>query len=433
MTAQVQSLIGLVAFPLLAWALSEGRAAIGRARLVRLALAGLGLQAAIAGVMLNVPAVRGAFDWAAGLVTALQAATAAGVQLVFGYLAGAPAPFQTVNPQNSFILAFHALPLILVISALTKLLYHWGILQRVVHAVGWALRRSMGVTGPVATSAAANIFVGMVEAPLLIRPYLASMSRAGLFATMTVGMAGVAGTVLAVYAAILQPVIPGVAGHLIVASVISVPAALMLSELMVPHDPAKDAFPGGVDTAHAAVPEKIVIDDPPRSGMDAIAQGTWEGVVLLANVTAMLIVAVALVALANQLLGLVARPFGLQLTFQQVLGWVFAPLAWLTGIPWAECAQAGALLGVKTVLNEFLAYLQLAGLAPGALSERSRLILAYALCGFANFGSLGIMVGGLAAMVPQRRAEIAELGAKTMLSGTLSTLMTAAVVGAMTA
>jgi CNT family concentrative nucleoside transporter len=433
MTAQVQSLIGLVAFPLLAWALSEGRAAIGRARLVRLALAGLGLQAAIAGVMLNVPAVRGAFDWAAGLVTALQAATAAGVQLVFGYLAGAPAPFQTVNPQNSFILAFHALPLILVISALTKLLYHWGILQRVVHAVGWALRRSMGVTGPVATSAAANIFVGMVEAPLLIRPYLASMSRAGLFATMTVGMAGVAGTVLAVYAAILQPVIPGVAGHLIVASVISVPAALMLSELMVPHDPAKDAFPGGVDTAHAAVPEKIVIDDPPRSGMDAIAQGTWEGVVLLANVTAMLIVAVALVALANQLLGLVARPFGLQLTFQQVLGWMFAPLAWLTGIPWAECAQAGALLGVKTVLNEFLAYLQLAGLAPGALSERSRLILAYALCGFANFGSLGIMVGGLAAMVPQRRAEIAELGAKTMLSGTLSTLMTAAVVGAMTA
>jgi CNT family concentrative nucleoside transporter len=166
--------------------------------------------------------------------------------------------------------------------------------------------------------------------------------------------------------------------------------------------------------------------------MDAIAQGTWEGVVLLANVTAMLIVAVALVALANQILALVASPFGLQLTFQQMLGWLFAPLAWLTGIPWGECAQAGALLGVKTVLNEFLAYLELAGLAPGALSERSRLILTYALCGFANFGSLGIMVGGIAAMVPQRRAEVAELGAKTMLSGTLATLMTAAVVGAMT-
>ncbi|HEY7549547.1 MAG TPA: nucleoside transporter C-terminal domain-containing protein [Hyphomicrobiaceae bacterium] len=429
MTPQVQSLIGLVAIPLIAWAVSERRASLSTGRLARLALAGLGLQAAIAGIMLNVAAVRGAFDLAAGLVTALQTATAAGMQLAFGYLAGAPAPFQTVSPQNGFILAFHALPLILVISALTKLLYHWGILQRVVRAVGWVLRRTMGVSGPVGTSAAANIFLGMVEAPLMVRPYLAGMSRAGLFATMTVGMAGVAGTVLAVYASILQPVVPGVAGHLMVASVISVPAALMLSELMVPHDPAGPGpgAPGEPDS------DKIVVADPPQSSMDAIAQGTWEGVVLLANVTAMLIVAVALVALANQLLGLVSAPFGVQLTFQGVLGWAFAPLAWLTGIPWAECAQAGALLGVKTVLNEFLAYLQLAGLAPGALSDRSRLILTYALCGFANFGSLGIMVGGIAAMAPQRRAEIASLGAKTMVSGTLATLMTAAVVGAMTA
>jgi concentrative nucleoside transporter, CNT family len=437
MTLQAQSLVGLVAIPLIAWALSERRAAIGPARMARLILAGVGLQVVIAGIMLNVPAVRGAFDLAAGLVTALQAATAAGVQLVFGYLAGAPAPFQTVNPQNSFILAFHALPLILVISALTKVLYHWGILQRVVHAVGWVLRRTMGVSGPVGTSAAANIFVGMVEAPLLVRPYLAAMSRAGLFATMTVGMAGVAGTVLAIYASILQPVVPGAAGHLMVASVISVPAALLLSELMVPHDPAQEPakepikHPASVSADPEAV--KIIIDEPPRSSMDAIAQGTWEGVVLLANVTAMLIVAVALVALANQLLGLLTAPLGFALTFQRVLGWAFAPLAWLTGIPWGECAQAGALLGVKTVLNEFLAYLQLAGLAPGALSERSRLILAYALCGFANFGSLGIMVGGIATMAPQRRAEIASLGARTMVSGTLATLMTAAVVGAMTA
>ncbi len=175
-----------------------------------------------------------------------------------------------------------------------------------------------------------------------------------------------------------------------------------------------------------------MIDDPPRSSMDAIAQGTWEGVVLLANVTAMLIVAVALVALANQLLALVAAPFGLQLTFQQILGWAFAPLAWLTGIPWTECTAAGALLGVKTVLNEFIAYLELVATAPAALSERSRLILTYALCGFANFGSLGIMVGGIAAMVPERRAEVASLGAKTMISGTLATLMTAAVVGLLT-
>ena len=423
MSLQAQSAIGLFALPLIAWLLSERRAAIGPARMARLILAGVGLQLVIAGIMLNVPEVRVAFDWAAGLVGALQSATNAGMRLVFGHVAGGPAPFETVRPQNSFILAFQALPLILLISALAKLLYHWGVLQRVVRVIGWVLRRSMGVSGPVGTSAAANIFVGMVEAPLLVRPFLVSMSRADLFATMTVGMAGVAGTVLAIYAAILAPVVPGAAGHLIVASVISVPAALMLSELMVPHKPQADAVATAGD---------IVIDDPPRSSMDAIAQGTWEGVVLLANVTAMLIVAVALVALANQLLGLAGAPFGLSLTFEQILGWAFAPLAWLIGIPWAESSAAGALLGVKTVLNEFVAYLQLAGLAPETLSERSRLILTYALCGFANFGSLGIMIGGIAAMAPSRRAEIASLGARTMISGTLATLMTAAVVGLVT-
>jgi concentrative nucleoside transporter, CNT family len=425
MTLQAQSAIGLVTIPLIAWLLSEHRSAIALPRLLRLLLAGLGLQLVIAGIMLNVAPVRIAFDWAAGLVGALQAATAAGMRVVFGYLAGAPAPFDTVRPESTFILAFHALPLILVISALSKLLYHWGVLQKVVHGIGWGLRRTLGVSGPVGTSAAVNIFVGMVEAPLLVRPYLATMSRAGLFATMTVGMAGVAGTVLAIYATIMQATIPGAAGHLIVASVISVPAALMLAELMVPEKP--NAI---VDASAEAT--DVVIDDPPRSSMDAIAQGTWEGVLLLANVAAMLIVAVALVALANQVLGIVTTPFGPKLTFEQMLGWAFAPLAWLIGIPWGEAAQAGALLGVKTVLNEFVAYLQLAAAAPDVLSERSRLILTYALCGFANFGSLGIMIGGIAAMVPARRAEVASLGAKTMVSGTLSTLMTAAVVGLMT-
>jgi CNT family concentrative nucleoside transporter len=425
MMLQAQSLAGLVVFPLIAWAISENRAAIGPRRLVHLLSVGLGVQLLIAGIMLNVGAVRVAFDWAAGLVGALQSATSSGMRLVFGYLAGAPAPFETVQPANTFILAFHALPLILVISALSKLLYHWGILPRIVHAIGWALRRSLGVSGPVGTSAAANIFVGMVEAPLLVRPYLASMSRAGLFATMTVGMAGVAGTVLAVYATILQATVPGAAGHLIVASVISVPAALLLSELMVPESAPPVAQSEVED-------DKIVLDDPPRSSMDAVAQGTWEGVILLANVTAMLIVAVALVALANQLLGLIATPFGSALSFERILGWLFAPLAWLIGVPAGEAGQAGALLGVKTVLNEFIAYLQLGALPPEALSERSRLILTYALCGFANFGSLGIMIGGIAAMVPSRRAEVASLGAKTMVSGTLSTLMTASVVGLMT-
>src|SRR5215510_14911262 len=256
MWLQAQSLVGLAAIPLIAWVLSERRAAIKPARLVRILIAGIGLQVMIAGLMLNVPAARAAFDWADGLVAALQSATGSGMRLVFGYLAGGPAPFQTIDPRNSFILAFQALPLILVISALSKLLYHWGILQKVVHAIGWVLQRSLGVTGPVGTSAAANVFVGMVEAPLLVRPYLATMSRSGLFATMTVGMAGVAGTVLALYATVLEPTLPGAAGHLIVASVISVPAGLMLSELMVP-DPAPPS--------PAAEPAAIIVEDPPHS------------------------------------------------------------------------------------------------------------------------------------------------------------------------
>jgi len=425
MWLQGQSLVGLVAIPAIAWALSERRWAIAPARLARILLGGIGLQVLIAGLLLNVPAARSAFDWADGLIAALQSATGTGMRLVFGYLAGGPAPFDAVRPETSFILAFQALPLILVISALSKLLYHWGVLQKIVYAIGWVLQRSLGVTGPVGTSAAANVFVGMVEAPLLVRPYLASMSRSGLFATMTVGMAGVAGTVLALYATILEPLLPGAAGHLIVASVISVPAGLMLAELMVPD---AEAAPSG----EAELGSEIVIDEPPHSSMDAVAQGTREGIELLVNVTAMLVVMVALVALANQLVGLVTAPLGAKLTIEQMLGWLFAPLAWQIGIPWAECAKAGSLLGVKTVLNELIAYLQLGQIPAGVLSERSRLILTYALCGFANFGSLGIMIGGMVAMVPARRADIVNLGAKTIVSGTLATMMTAAIVGAMT-
>lgn len=421
MPLQAQSLIGLIAFPLIAWLLSERRRALSSLRLIRIVGAGLALQLGVAALMLNVPALRGGFDWAASLVGALQEATATGMQLVFGYLAGSPPPFATTAPEYSFILAFQALPLILLMSALSKLLYHWGILQRVVAAFAFMLERTMGVSGPVGTSAAANVFVGMIEAPLFVKPYLAGMSRGGLFATMAVGMAGVAGTVLALYAAILGPSVPGVAGHLVVASVISVPAALLLSALMVPDDDTM-----GEETAPLTLPE------PPRSAMDAIAQGTSEGVGLLVNVTAMLVVMIALVALANMALGWATAPLGLRLTFEGLLGYAFAPLAWLMGIPWEQCRTAGALLGVKTVLNELIAYLQLAGTAPELLTDRSRLIMTYALCGFANLGSLGIMLGGLSAMVPERRGEIVELGGRTLVAGTLATLMTAAAIGLLT-
>jgi CNT family concentrative nucleoside transporter len=429
MMLQLQSLSGLVAFPLIAWALSDNRAALTMGRVLRIVLAGLALQLAIALVMLGVPFVRGLFEWPGKAVEALQAATAAGMRLVFGYLAGGPPPFEMKEPQHGFLLAFQALPLILIVSVLAKLLYHWGILQRIVHAFAWALRKALGVTGPVGTSAAANIFVGMVEAPLLVRPYLATMSRSGLFATMTVGMATIAGTMLAVYAGILSAKVPGAAGHLIVASVINVPAALMLAALMVPETvpPAS-----GANDQTSPPPAAIVLDDAPRSSMDAIAQGTREGVDLLVSVTAMLVVAVALVALTNMILAAAGAPFGIVLTLEKLLGWAFSPLAWLTGIPWSESAAAGSLLGIKTVLTEFVAYLNLAGLPPEALSPRSRLIVTYALCGFANLASLGIMIGGISAMVPSRRSDVVNLAPKTVISGTLATLMTAAIVGLVT-
>jgi CNT family concentrative nucleoside transporter len=428
MMLQLQSLAGLVAFPLLAWALSEDRRAAAGGRLIRLVMTGVGLQLAIAGVMLNVAPLRAAFDWPGRIVDALQGATNAGMRLVFGYLAGGPAPFEAVRPEAGFTLAFQALPLILIVSVLSKLLYHWGILQLVVRGFAWALARTLGVSGAVGTSAAANIFLGMVEAPLLIRPYLAGMSRAGLFATMTVGMAGIAGTVLALYAALIGSHVPGAAGHLIVASVISVPAALLLSALMVPDEgrPAEAAADQGDDIG------RLALDNPPQSAMDAIAQGTREGIELLVNVAAMLVVAVALVSLANMLLAWAGAPFGVTPTLERMLGWVCAPLVWLAGIPWSESVAAGGLMGMKTVLNEFVAFLQLAAMGPEALSPRSRLIMTYALCGFANLGSLGIMIGGLVAMAPQRRADILALGPRTIVSGTLATLMTAAVVGLLT-
>jgi CNT family concentrative nucleoside transporter len=341
------------------------------------------------------------------------------MQFVFGYLAGGPAPFEMTKPPNAFLLGFRALPLILIMSVLSRLFYHWGILQRVVGAFAWALQRALGVGGPLGTAAAANIFVGMVEAPLLIRPYLKSMGRGALFATMTTGMATVAGTVMALYASVLDRVVPGAAGHILVASVMSVPSAILIARLMVP-----EGFTGG-----SIAPEPR-IDGAPVSTMDAIAQGTADGIQLLAYVVGMLVVMVTLVTIANQLLGLAANAVGYDLTLQKILGWLAAPLAWLIGIPWAEAQTAGSLIGLKIVLNELYAYLEMAKLEDtAALSDRSRIILTYALCGFANLGSLGIMVGGMTAMVPERRGEIAQLGAKSILAGALATLLTGAMVG----
>jgi len=409
---QLQGLVGLFFLVALAWGLSESRKDINW----RTVVIGLLLQFALALILVELPVSRLLFVWLNNAVLAIEQATMAGTSVVFGYLGGAPLPFEESFPGSSFVLAFRALPLVLVISALSSLLFYWRFLPLVVKGCSSLLQRTLGIGGALGVSAAANVFVGMVEAPLLVRPYLLQMTRGELFAVMTCGMSTIAGTVLVLYASILQPVIPDALGHILTASLISAPAALSVALLMVPHS--------GELTTGTLKPSLQA-----QSAMDAIVHGTLEGLKLLLNIIALLIVFIAMVGIVNSCLGLLPFVDGTALTLQRLLGWLFAPLAWAIGIPWHESAVAGSLLGTKTILNELVAYLDLSALGTEDLSERSRLIMTYALCGFANLGSLGIMLGGLGAMAPERREEIVSLGFKSILSGTMATCMTGAVVG----
>jgi CNT family concentrative nucleoside transporter len=411
---QLQPVLGIIALIGFAWAISENRANVPWRKVA----IGLGLTIVLALLLLKVPAVRLVFIAVNDGVDAIAAATRAGTSFVFGYVGGGTPPFEPKFPGGEFILAFQALPLVLVMSVLTTLLFYWRILPPIVRGFARALERALGVGGAVGLATAANIFVGMVEAPLFIRPYLAKLSRHELFVVMTGGMAGIAGTVFVLYATILRPLVPDVAGHLLVASVLGAPVAIFLSQIMVPESD------GHVTEGALQQTEPVA-----ASTMDAIVKGATVGLELLLNICAMLIVLVALVHLANAILGVLPEIAGAPVTLQRVLGIVMAPVCWLIGIPWAEAVTAGGLMGVKTILNEFIAYVQLAGLPADALSPRSRLIMIYAMCGFANFGSLGIMIGGLATMCPERRDDILSLGWKTIVSGTMSTLMLGAIVG----
>ncbi|MDR3435397.1 nucleoside transporter C-terminal domain-containing protein [Telmatospirillum sp.] len=407
-----QGLLGMAGLLAAAWAISEDRHAIPW----RTVVSGLALQLALALLLIKVPGTTQVFFLLNHAVEALQKATDAGTGFVFGYLGGGPAPFAEIHASASFILAFRALPLVLTISALSALLFHWGIMQRIVSGFAWLLRRSMGIGGALGLGAAVHIFVGMIEAPLLVRPYLARMTRGELFAIMSCGMAGIAGTMMVIYASILGPVIPNALGNILIASLISTPAALAVSALMVPFVPDDEAG-------------RLSLGKPTDSAMDAIVRGTTDGIGLLVNITAMLLVLVALVTLVN--IGLSALPdvAGAAITVQRGLGALFAPVMWGIGMPWDEALIAGTLMGSKTILNEFVAYLDLAALPEGALSPHSRLMVTYALCGFANLGSLGIMIGGLGAMIPERKNEVIHLAAKSIVSGTIATCLSGAVVG----
>jgi concentrative nucleoside transporter, CNT family len=411
----MRGLLGLAALLAVAWVLSEDRRRIPW----RTVAGGVLLQLALAALLLGFPPATAVVFLLNDGATALQNATQAGTSFVFGYLAGPPLPFVETHPGASFILAFQALPLVLTISALASLLFYWGALQRITAAFAWLLRRVMGIGGALALGAAVHVFVGMIEAPLLVRPYLARMQRGELFALMTCGMAGVAGTVMVIYASFLAPFVPNALGNILIASIISTPAGLAIAALMVPFDPA--------DRPNA----ELVIEDPPHSSLDALVKGTMDGVPILAAIIATLLVTVALVTLANMALGLLPDWDGGAVTLQRLFALPFRPVLWLIGVPWTETGAASMLMATKTVLNEFVAYMNFSMLPAETFSPRTRMILTYALCGFANFGSLGIVIGGLGAMVPARRQEIVALGLRTILSGTLATCMSGAVAGAL--
>ena len=408
----MQAWLGLVVLVAIAWLLSCDRRKLSW----RLVATGLALQFLLALMIVNV-------DWVARLILSLNAvvsavdqATQAGTSFVFGYLGGGSSPFPVSDESALFLLAFRAIPLILVFSVLSALGWHWRILPWIIRGISKLLQRSMKVGGGVGLGAAASIFIGMVEAPLTVRPLLQRFDRGELFVLMTCGMATVAGTVMFLYASVLEPVVPGALGHILAASIISAPAAILIGSIMVPMTQQTDAQ--GIDISRRY-----------SSTMDAITQGTSDGLRLAVHVVCMLLVLVALVALANLLLAALPAVAGSELSVQRILGWLFAPLAWLIGVPWPEAMTAGSLLGSKMVLNELIAYIEMASLEATALSNHSRLIMTYALCGFANLGSLGIMIGGLVAMCPERRDDILQLAPRTLISGTLATLMTGAVIG----
>jgi CNT family concentrative nucleoside transporter len=413
---QFQGLIGLAAILLLAWAFSEDRANRPGWRWLGGALL---LQLAIAVIVVRVPAVWAAVGVANQGVTAIEKATLVGSSYMFGYLGGAPLPFALAQGASPpLIIAFQILPLIIVFSALSALLWHWGILKALVRGLSWALRRTLGVSGVVGLGGGGTLFLGVVESPLVLRAWFATMSRSDLFAIMAMIMATISGAILVLYASTLGKVIPNAAGHLIVASLISLPAALMVARLMVPGQP---------QSSEAAEPD-LAYD----GAMDAVVRGAMEGVQLMLAVIGIIITIFALVALADQILALAPHLDGAALTLKRMFGWIFSPFMWAIGVPWDQAPAAGALMGTKAILNEYVAYLDLAALPAGTLDPRSALIVTYALAGFANLASIGLLVSTIASLCPERRAEAAGLGIKSWIAGNFATLMTGAMIGLVT-
>ncbi len=414
----MRGLVGVAVILAFAWLASEDRTRFPW----RLALGAVAAQAVLVFLLFAFPATRGVLSLAGLGVDALAGSAQAGTRFVFGFLAGAGGqPYLVSDPASLYILAFRVLPVILVICALSALLWHWRVLRWLTQGFGFVFQRTMGLRGAPALATAATIFMGQVEGPIFIRGYLAGLTRSELFLLLTVGMSCVSGSTVVAYAAILKGVLPQAAAHVLTASLISAPAGILLARTLVPRDAARERV-DGFDAASVKTYE---------SSIDALMRGTAEGLQIALNVAATLLVFVALVAMADRLLALAPPVFGAPLSVERVLGVVFAPLAWLIGVSWREAPVAGGLLGVKLTLTEFTAFIDFARLPTDVLSERTRVILTYALCGFANIASVGINVAGYSVLVPERRSEVMGLVWKAMAAGFLATCMTAAVVGAL--
>ncbi len=426
-----RGLLGIAAIIFVSWLLSENR----RKFPVGLTIGALAVQAGLVLALFAIPNSRAVLASVTSAVDGLAAATDHGTQFVFGYLGGGDQPYAATPPdgQPPFLFAFRVLPLILVISALSALLWHWKILKWITRLFGLLFEKTMNLGGASALAVAANIFMGMVESPIVIRAYLDKLSRAELFLMMVVGLATVAGSTMVAYALILGPTLPNAAGHVLVASIISAPAGILLARIMIPEEARGAGYDYSAELKY-------------ESSMDAITRGVQDGVMVCVNVAAFLIVFVAFVWVVNGLLPFVLQPVATLLnpllppdldidpsraTLQVIFGYVFAPVAWIIGIPWSESQAAGGILGTKLFLTEFIAFIDLGHIPVDAMSERTRMILTYAICGFANVASIGIMTGGMTVLMPERRSEILALAWKSLFPGFAATLMTAAVVASL--
>ncbi len=415
MQLKLIALFGLVIFIALAWAISSDRKRFPW----RTVIWGLGLQFIFAILILKTAPGRAIFDFTGAAIRKLADFANEGSQFVFGPLARGELIGQAFGAENGLVLGILILGTIIVVAMLSSVLYHWGVLQKVVHAMAWVMRKAMRTSGAETLSAAANIFMGQTEAPLLIKPYIPRMTRSELLCMMTGGMATIAGGVAAVYATFgAQAGHPEVAGHLLTASVLNAPAALLISKILVPETEVSETAGG-------------MVKDPPRTtvnGLDALCRGASDGMMLSINVIAMLIAFIALVALVNFLLVWpqqqlnVAHP----VTLQAFLGWINAPFAWLMGVPSQDCATIGSVLGQRIVLSEFIGYTSLNKVS---VDVRSYTIATYALCGFANVASIAIQVGGIGSLAPERRGDMARLGVRAMIGGLLATYLTATIAG----